>query len=244
MPKIMTVLFLLFMGLCKTAWAERTVTFATNADFPPMEFVDRDDRITGYAVDYMQAAGMLAGFRAEFTKVAWADLESGLQDGQYDAICSSTSITEERKLHFDFSEPYYTISQALLVRYRYKMPGPGNLTEMRIGVQAGSTGDTLAQTLENITVKPYDDIKNGIDDLLAKRLEGVLCDDPVAYYYASTKFNRLLQVNEFPEIRTSEDYGIVVRKGSQELLDLINKGIAAVKTRGIDRELQLKWTGR
>jgi len=238
------ILFLVIMGLSEAAWAEKTITFATNADFPPMEFIDKEEKIAGYAIDYMEAAGMLAGFKPVFKRVAWNELVPGLNDGQYDAISSSVSITEERKQEFDFSEPYYQVSQVLVVRYRFKIPNPNDLTGMRIGAQDGSTGYKAGQTLAGITLKPYDDIKTGIDELLGKRLEGVICDDPVAFYYANTKFKTLLQVNKLRNIASNEEYGIVVQKGNQELLELINQGIAAVKTRGIDKELQLKWTGR
>lgn len=244
MLRKISILFLIIMGLSEAVWAERTITFATNADFPPMEYIDKEDNITGYAIDYMGAAGMLAGFKPVFKRVAWDELVEGLNEGQHDAICSSASITEERKEEFDFSEPYYQVSQVLVVRDRYKIPNPSDLTGLRIGAQEGSTGYEVAQTLEGVMFTEYDDIKDAIDALLAKRLEGVICDDPVAYYYANTKFNRSLQINRMKRIATDEEYGIVVKKGNRELLELINKGIEGVKARGIDKELQLKWTGR
>ena len=43
------------------------------------------------------------------------------------------------------------------------------------------------------------------------------------------------------ETFTKESYGIVVKKGNKELLDLLNKGIAAVKSKGIDGQLKKKW---
>jgi len=244
MLRKITIVFLLVMGLSDVAWGERTITFATNANFPPMEFIDKDDKIVGYAVEYMEAAGMLAGFKPVFKRVAWEELVSGLTDAQYDAICSSASITEERKKEVDFSEPYYLIKQVQVVFRGVRFRTPEALMGIRVGAQVGSTGYELGRKTDGITLKPYDDIKTAIDDLLAKRLEAVICDDPVASYYANTKFSNFLQVTKFIKNSTTEEYGIVVKKGNKEILDLINTGIVAVKARGIDRELQLKWIGR
>jgi polar amino acid transport system substrate-binding protein len=40
---------------------------------------------------------------------------------------------------------------------------------------------------------------------------------------------------------SEELYGVAVRKGDGATLALINKGIAGVKARGIDKDLHKKW---
>ena len=45
----------------------------------------------------MKAAAKEAGFTAEFKAVAWDGIFAGLASGKYNAICSSVSITDERK---------------------------------------------------------------------------------------------------------------------------------------------------
>ena len=228
----------------QAAWAEKTITFATNANFPPMEFVDKKDRIVGYAIEYMEAAGMLAGFKPVFKRVDWNELVAGLNEGQYDAICSSASITEARKKEFDFSEPYYLIKQVQVVFRGVRFRNPEDRVGIRVGAQVGSTGYKLGENTEGIELRPYDDMKTAMDELIARRLEAVICDDPVAAYYANTKYKNLLQITQFIKSAEEEEYGIVDQKGNKEILELINTGIAKVKARGIDRELQQKWMGR
>ena len=111
---IMTLVFgILLSG---TAFAEnREIVFATDATWPPMEFVDADKQIVGYAIDFMKAAGQEAGFTPVFKAVAWDGIFAGLDANKYDAICSSVSITEERKKVMDFSKPYFKVRQALVV---------------------------------------------------------------------------------------------------------------------------------
>ena len=73
------------------------------------------------------------------------------------------------------------------------------------------------------------------------RIAGVVCDTPVAAQYA-------LQQDEYKEkfkivgdVLTTEYYGIVVQKGNQKVLDMINKGIKAVQAKGINKQLEAKW---
>ncbi len=46
------------------------------------------------------------------------------------------------------------------------------------------------------------------------------------------------------ETGEAEHYGVAVSKGSAETLALIDKGIKAVKAKGIDKELKKKWMGQ
>jgi ABC-type amino acid transport substrate-binding protein len=43
------------------------------------------------------------------------------------------------------------------------------------------------------------------------------------------------------DIFTTEQYGIAVKKGNTEILELLNNGIKKVKDKGIDKELEIKW---
>jgi len=59
-----------------------------------MEFVGPDKEITGFAVDYMKAAGKEAGFNPVFKAVAWDGIFAGPDAGNYDSTVSSVFITE------------------------------------------------------------------------------------------------------------------------------------------------------
>ncbi len=179
--------------------------------------------------------------------MAWEELASGLSEGDYDAICSSISITEDREKEFDFSRPYYTAKQVQVIEKGFTGFRSGTADDLigkRVGALVGSTGFELGQKASGIELKPYDNIQTAMNDLLAKKLEGVICDEPVANYYINFKFVGLLQQAQFIRDKKTEQYGIAVKKGNAYTLDLINTGISGVQARGIDRELQLKWLVR
>jgi len=230
--------------MCGSAWAEKTLVFATDATWPPMEFVDANKNIVGYSIDFLTAAGKEAGFKAEFKNTAWDGIFAGLASGRYDSISSSVSITEERQKKMDFSEPYFVVQQALIVQKDSKAAGLADLKGKKVGGQIGTTGYFAIKAAEGLEAKSYDEIGLAMEDLNVGRIAAVVCDDPVAANYALIKYKDTLKIAGVIKSDKPEYYGFPVKKGNKEVLDLINKGIAAVKAKGIDKELKKKWIGQ
>jgi polar amino acid transport system substrate-binding protein len=81
-----------------------------------------------------------------------------------------------------------------------------------------------------------------MEDLFNGRIDGVVCDDPVAAQYALQRAEYAAKLKIAAVLETGDEYyGVAVKKGNKEVLDLINKGIEAVQAKGIDKELRKKW---
>ena len=241
--KIGIVLMALMLLAGAALAQEKVITFATDATWPPMEFVDENKNIVGYSIDYMKAAGELAGFKPEFKAVAWDGIFAGLANGEYDAICSSVSITEERKKVMDFSEPYFKVRQAVVVKKDSNYTSLQDLVGKNVGSQISTTGTFAVQAVKGVKSKTYDEIGLAMEDLYNGRLEAVVCDDPVAADYAlrQPRYMEALKIAAVIESGEAEFYGIAVNKGNAEILDLVNKGIKAVKEKGMDKVILQKW---
>jgi len=232
-------------GLCLATGAHaapaKTVTFATDAVWPPMEMVDANKKIIGFDIDLMNAVAKEAGFTAAFKNTAWDGIFAGVEAGQYDAIVSSVTITDERKLKYDFSIPYAKIGQVLVVPKAEKAKNLADMKGKKVGAQIGTTGAIEVKKVAGVELKTYDDVGLAFEDLAAGRIAGVVCDEPPAVIYALQKkeYNSKFKIAGKPF--TKEDYGVVVKKGNKELLAMINKGIAAVQKKKIDEKLKAKW---
>ncbi|WP_428569341.1 MAG: basic amino acid ABC transporter substrate-binding protein [Solidesulfovibrio sp. DCME] len=239
------VLALALVALSAAPSVAKTIVFATDATWPPMEFVNADKQITGYAIDYMKAAGKEAGFTPEFKAVAWDGIFAGLAGGKYNAICSSVSITDERKKTMDFSTPYFKVRQALVVPVKSAAKCIEDMKGKTLGAQISTTGHFAVKKAEGVKDKSYDEVGLAFEDLYNGRIDGVVCDDPVAAQYAlqNDKYKGALKIACIIEAGEDEYYGIAVQKGNKEDLDLINKGIKAVQEKGIDKQLLAKWIG-
>jgi len=219
-----------------------TVTVATDATWPPMEMVNEKKEIVGYDIDFLSAVAKEGGFNVEFKNVAWDGIFAGVAAGKYDAIISSVTITDERKKTMDFSDPYINAGQILVVpKELVDVTTIADLKGKKLGAQIGTTGAFEIKKVEGVELKGYDEIGLAFEDMAAGRISGVVCDTPVAADFALQKKEYAEKFKIVGVPFTEEYYGIVVQKGNKKLLDMINKGIAAVKAKGLDKQIEAKW---
>jgi polar amino acid transport system substrate-binding protein len=222
--------------------AKTTITFGSDATFPPMEFVDSAKNVVGFDVDMINAVAKAAGFTAVVKNTAWDGIFAGLTAGDYDAVLSSVTITDERKGTMDFSTPYVNAGQVIIVPKTTKNVSTlQQLSGKTVGVQIGTTGDIEVAKISSITKKTYDEIGLAVEDLTIGRLDAVVVDSPIAanYVLQNAKYKAKLMIVGKP--LTEELYGVAVTKGNSKVLDLVNKGLAVIIKDGTLDKLKKKW---
>jgi polar amino acid transport system substrate-binding protein len=241
--RTLTSLVVVCAAMTVTAFAApKSITVATDATWPPMEMVDANKKIVGYDIDFINAVAKEAGITVEFKNTAWDGIFAGLDTGKYDAIISSVTITDERKAKYDFSDAYTSIGQILVVPKTDKTSKTlADLKGRKVGSQIGTTGAMEVKKVAGVESKTYDEIGLAFEDMSAGRISGVVCDEPVAAHFALQKKEYKEKFKIVGKAFTKEGYGIVVKKGNKELVDLLNKGIKAVKAKKLDTKIHTKW---
>jgi polar amino acid transport system substrate-binding protein len=246
--KIITGLMLaiLVLGVMSCAKKEPAkITIATDATWPPMEMVDTSKNIVGFDIDLMNAAAKAGGFAVEFKNTAWDGIFAGLENGKYDAVMSSVTITDERKKTMDFSLPYINAGQILVVKTETQ--GVTKLDDLKgktVGAQIGTTGAfeiDKVKAADKITEKTYDEIGLAFADLANGRIAGVVCDNPTAAQYALQNDTYKGKLKIVGDRFTEEYYGVAVKKGNAKVLDVINAGLKKVLDAGDNKAIEDKW---
>ena len=219
-----------------------TIIVATDATWPPMEFVNENKEIVGFDIDLINAVAEAGGFEVEIRNSSWEGIFAGLETEEYDAAISSITITEERKETLDFSTPYINAGQVLVVPQ--SVSGVTTLQDLvgeTVGAQISTTGAFEVQKVNGVKLATYDEIGLAVADLANGRIAGVVLDTPVAadYVLQNDEYKGTLKIVGEPF--TEEYYGIAVKKGNSEVLDLINKGLADVLASDLPDELANKW---
>lgn len=214
------------------------IRVATDATWPPFEYVDTTTgEIVGFDVDLFNAIAEEAGLEVEWINVEWDPLLAGVAQGTYDVAISSITIKEERKADMDFSDPYYIAGQIIVAKADSTMTGADDLVGKSVGVQSGTTGDDEVSAMDGVEVTGYDEIGMAFVALMNNQVDAVVCDTPVASGYVN-KYDTLKTVGE---VLTTEEYGIAMPKGSDELMGKINQALAEIKSKGIIDQLVEKW---
>lgn len=222
--------------------AGNTIVFATDATWPPMEFVNEDREIVGFDIDMIRAAAEAAGFQAEFRNTAWDGIFAGLATGEYDAVVSSVTITEDRKETMDFSIPYINAGQVLIVQMGEQgVSTLADLSGREVGAQIGTTGAFEVDKVAGVTLRTYDEIGLAVEDLANGRIAGVVADTPIAADFVLQNENYSARLKIVGEPFTEEFYGVAVRKGNAAVLDRVNDGLQQIIDSGRMEELKDKW---
>lgn len=218
-------------------------TFATNANWPPLEYVDENGEIVGFEIDLIKAISETSGVPMDYVNTSWDTIFAGLANGQYDGIASGVTVTEERKQTIDFSTTIYQVTQSILTKKENSdLTTPESLFGKTVGVQMGTTGHFAMEEYPEITIKAYEDIALAIEDMINGNCDAVVCDSVIAsdYVLANENYSNMLAVTGTAS-DTIEDIAIAVEKGNTELLDIINTSIAALMENGTMDELYAKW---
>jgi len=94
----------------------KTISVATEALYPPYEYLDSDgSTVIGLDIDLLDAVTARMGISYDLTNTAFDGLQPGLESDRYRVIMAAMSDTEERREKFDFVD-YYQAGQAIVVQ--------------------------------------------------------------------------------------------------------------------------------
>ncbi|MCK9547230.1 MAG: basic amino acid ABC transporter substrate-binding protein [Sphaerochaeta sp.] len=216
--------------------------FASDATWPPLEFVDENGNLAGFEVELIPLIGEKVGVKMSVKNIPWDTIFAGLANGAYDGVASGVTVTEERKGTMAFSTTILEAGQVVIVRTvdSAQYQSINDLGGKRIGVQIGTTGDFSLEEYPVIR-RAYDDIGLAIEDLINGNVEAAVCDSLIAsdFVLENPSYKGKLTVVGAPF--TEEDIAIAVQKDNTELLALINKGLALAMADGSFDALKAKW---
>lgn len=91
-----------------------TLTMATNAEFPPFEYIE-GDKVVGADVDIANAIAEKLGKKLEISNIDFDAALTGAATGKYDVAIAGITADDKRRKNMNFSDDYYEASQAIVV---------------------------------------------------------------------------------------------------------------------------------
>ncbi len=226
---------------------QEKVIVQTNAFFAPFEYYEGTE-IRGVDVDIMEQVGKNLGQDIEFVNVEFSAIVDNVKDGVVcDAGAAGITVTEERSAKVDFSIPYYTSVQYVIMaagNQAIATRGEGSyvvweaLSGKTVGTQIDTTGWIFAdgELAEGgawyetgTTLKTYDTVQLAADAIGARAVDAVIVDELPAKYIAEKSGGAYICLPLYysgadgeADTPVSEEYAICVTRGNTELLNAIN----------------------
>ena len=229
------------MCLASCGKKEDTLTIYTEAGFAPYEFV-YEGEIVGVDIKIMEAVAAELGKKLVIEDVNFDSILGAVKGGKADAGAAGITITPERAEEVDFSVPYSSTEQYVIVKAdNNEITNMETMAGKKIGVQQGTTSDFLVSGLisdgglAGATQTNYD-APSLAAAALGTKIDAVVTDKLTAEVITASsngayKTFKLVKADG-SDVAEVEQYGIAVAKGNQELLDVINKVLAKLIANG------------
>ncbi len=212
----------------------------TDATYPPFESAEGGD-FSGFDIDLGRAIARELGVKARFINASFDGIFPALQNGTFDIVISSVTITPERSASMLFSDPYYDSGQLIAVNQdRQGIATPDDLKGKTIGVQINTTAQFELEKKDGVTVNKYNTIDLALLDLRNHRIDAVVGDAPVLKYMIFQSFRELKTVGRR---FTDEKFGIALAQNSEDLQQEINKALKKIRETGEYDRIHEKWFG-
>ena len=92
------------------------LVMATNAEFPPYEYYGDDGEVTGIDVEIAQAIADKLDLKLQVEDMNFDSIITAVQSGKVDVGIAGMTVTEDRKKSVDFTDPYTTAEQVVIVK--------------------------------------------------------------------------------------------------------------------------------
>lgn len=207
----------------------------------PFIFQDPRDpnRLVGFEVDVAEAIAGRLGVKARPVQGPWDKLLELLARGDFDIALNGIEVSDEKLRVALLSRPYYVAAERLTVR-RDDESAPASIDTVkgrRIGTLPGSLAERILERA-GAEVLTYDGGQDDIyKDLLLKRTDGVLLDDPITQYYGAIEPELAVVAGSFGEV----SYAAAVRAGDGKLKAAVDQALADLAADGTLRTIYEKW---
>ncbi len=163
----------------------------------------------------------------------------------FDFDINQISITPKRAKVVDFSQGYYSASQAVIALDQDKVTAASlaDLAELKLGAQTGTTSLTAITDVIKPATEPliFDDTNAAKQAMLNGQVDAIVADLPTAFYITGVEIDDSSIIGQFqPETGSTEEFGVLLEKGNP-FLGCVDAALTEMKNDGTLAELETEW---
>ena len=223
-----------------------TLLVGTTGDYRPLSFREEDGTYWGFGIEVAQEIARHLNVEIEFVKTSWPTLTADVQAEPqlFDMAIGGITITDARCETMLMSEGYLANGKTILCRAtetnRFQSLADIDKPEVRVMVNPGGLNEKFAnENLTHATIIVHQKNEE-IPSLVAEGEADVMITEITeAPYYVKT--DTRLAAPLLNEPFTHGKIGVLMRKGQEDLMDVVNNTIRKMKSDGTLRRLHEKY---
>lgn len=220
---------------------QNAIIYAANENAPPLRFVDEiDNQYKGVVVDVVNQLSLELGIDIQTVPMQWDEALLSLKEGRTQ-MCDMF-INKERSQYYLFTDPIYNLRTVLLTRTEDNFD-TGNINSMRIATELGDYANSyLTENYPNAQLTYTHNVEEGLELFLNGAVDAVIGDEPIITFLLVEK-NENLNPKYSNIILYQQEVVFAVSKDKPELVQILNKAIPKLKSKGQIEKIQQKWFG-
>jgi cyclohexadienyl dehydratase len=223
-----------------------TILIGTTGDYRPLSFREADGAYWGFGIEVAGVIAERLGVGIEFVQTSWPTLSADVQaePQTFDLAIGGITITDARRETMLMSDGYLANGKTILCRTteadRYKSLADIDKPEVRVMVNPGGLNEKFANAnLTHATIIVHQKNEE-IPSMIAENEADIMITEITeAPYYI--KEDTRLAAPLLNEPFTHGEIGVLMRKGQDDLLQLVNDVISQMKSDGTLRLLHQKY---
>ncbi|MBJ7538768.1 transporter substrate-binding domain-containing protein [Marinomonas transparens] len=213
------------------------------AGYMPFDMRDKKGNIVGFDVDIAKSMAKAMGVKIDLRNTAWDGIIPALLTSKCDLIISGMTITAERNLKVNFTDPYIVVGQSILLSSKLK----GEVTSYRdlnnakykIATKLGTTADYATKRyMSKAKINLFETESEGALEVINGNADAFVYDLPYNAIYSAQNEGKVVHLDT---PFTYEPLGIAVRKGDPDFLNFLNNYLAQIKGDGTYDKIYQKW---
>ena len=212
------------------------LVLVTEAGFAPYEYYE-DGEIVGVDIDIAKEIAKELDKKLVIKDVSFDFVISEVKSGKADFAAAGISITPERAKEVDFTKEYTISNQVVVVKKDSPIKDFEDIKNKKIAVQLGTVADLyVEENYKNAIIGSHKKYLSAVEDVKTGKADCIIMDElPAKAIVAENDNLKILDGVLF-----QDKYGMIVKKGNDELKEQINKVLERMINDGIIDELVLK----
>ena len=223
-----------------------TILFGTTGDYRPLSFCEPDGTYWGFGIDVANEIARRLGVDIEFKKTSWPTLTADVltKPQIFDLAIGGITITDTRQETMLMSDGYLANGKTILCRAseadRYTSLADIDKPEVTVMVNPGGLNERFAnENLTHATIIVHSKNEE-IPALIAEgKADVMITEITEAPYYVQTDTRLAAPLINTPF--THGEIGVLMQKGQEDLLQMVNNVIRQMKSDGTLRKLHEKY---
>ncbi|SDN82648.1 amino acid ABC transporter substrate-binding protein, PAAT family [Desulfonauticus submarinus] len=215
-----------------------------DAGYMPFEMTDKNGRYVGFDIDLAKEMAKAMGVKFVPVNTDFDGIIPALMTGKFDIIISGMTVTQQRNLQINFSDPYIVVGQSILLNKKLagKIKSYKDLNNPKYTVvsRIGTTGEmAVKRYIPKAKYKSFDKEADGALEVLNGRADAFVYDFPFNVVFVAQHGEG--KVVHLDKPFTYEPLAFGIRKGDPDFLNWLNNFLRQIKHDGRYERIYNKW---